>query len=370
MHRLIALALLAGCQQPLPQPVLATVEGGNASTTRPQTKQRAILGPQELVLDLPGITDIEPKEGASWGPYKAGSRVRIPLVDRSLDEAGQKVLSSLFSGVKSSDQHLVILADASLPADTLMDLKDGLHWGLLIHQHLQVHTPSGEAWLQLDSAGSANRGIFLTPDGLTALAHGVGVPAYSPPAVDDVQARAQALVSHFDDQGGHTVLLVEEPERQTIQRVIEGLAAIDGDRMMMVKLGTRFPRRLEGLRHPLGTSAVLERIDIRTMDAADAAAHDRLLRSQAKLTKSGLEGVMLCYIQALEEDHTVAGELSLDIVLAAGPTQVEASGVGDQALHSCVEAAVAEALGPYNHAELELGAVMTLELDSSPSAER
>jgi hypothetical protein len=364
------LLLLAGCSglppEALPTPTLPEVGAGNTLAQAPETDQWAILGPEALVLSLPGLTDAEPEPGAAWAPLQRGDLVWIPLVDQALDDESSAALMSLLGGQQPQDPQLRLQVHAALPASTLMTLKDLLHWAQLTQPWLEVRTPRGQEWLAVDLVGGANRALYLTADGLTPVAHRAGVPAYTPPAAEDVQGRAQALLSHYPTLGNHTVLLLAEPERHDIQRALEALAAIDGPRMLMVPEAKPHTRRLEAVMDPRRPRVSLERIEITSMDAADARAHDRLLWTQVKLTSPGLVGVMDCYSAALETNPGLAGELSVRLRLDREGTHAEASGLGDEALGGCVEAAVSDAIKPYGEARLELVAVLRMETQPKP----
>ncbi len=361
MRLLPLVLLLLGCTEVLPEPTLATVHGENAERSPPPTDQLVILGPDELILDLPGVTDAPPEDGAGWGPYQQAGVVRIPLVEQALDQEGGSALASLLAGLKAKDPTVKVRAHAELSARALVDLKDRLHQAGLTEPRLAVVTPDGEAWLAVDLIGGANRALFLTANGLTPMAHRAGEPAYDPPAAPDLHARARALLAHYPTHGNHTALLLPEPEKHDIQRTLEALAAIDGPRMLMEPEERPHTRRLEAVMDPRRPKVSLDRIEISSMDAADAASHDRLLWTQVKLVNPGLMGAMDCYTAALEGQPTLTGELPVTLRLDREGTAAEAAGVGDETLHRCVEAAVTEAIKPNGKAELEIVAVLTLE---------
>ncbi len=368
MRALAAVALLTACSGPLPEPTLPTIVAGNAETVAPQTEQWAILGPDELVLSMPGITDVKPDGDKAWASYRSAGTVRISLVDGGFDEPGEKALQSLFSGLKPEDPHVVIRADASLPVSTLITLTDQLHWGRINHRHLQVSTADGDRWLVVDGAGNANRGLWLTPTGLTAVAHRFGSPAFEPPAVDDVQTRASALVNEYRGYDQHTVVVVDAAEEQTIQRLASALASFGSPRMVMEPISTARYRSLQDIESPHKPKVALDRVEIVRMDGEDATAHDKLIRTQVKLVKPGLLGVMPCFIAALESDPAVAGELPLEITLGAGTTDIAATGDTDEALGTCAADALAAEVHPTGDAELELVAVYMLETAASRAA--
>lgn len=362
MLSIVTLLLLSACEPALPEPVLATVGGGEVSHAEPPTEQLVLLAPDELVLSLPGITDAGPEGTEAWMPFVRGGDLRLPLVDGWVDARGEKALQALTSGLQPADSELVVRAHGALPARTLLQLQDALRWGRFATLHLQVDTEQGPGWLAVDFAGSSFRGVFLSAGGVTPMAHRVGVPAYEPPATDELEARTAALIGHYEARGGHSVLILLEPERIEIQRALAAASALPPPRMMGTEDPSATYRRLQDIKHPQRPAVAIDRLEPSLLDAADPAAHDALIRLQNALVRPGLLELMPCYLAALEGEPTLAGRLRVDLVAKPGEALgVKAHGLGDELLHDCVAEAVGRTVGELDAPEMTVTVVVTME---------
>ncbi len=343
--------ILAGCSTPLPQPTLPTVAPGHLDAV-PLTDNLVVITPAELVVEWPGITD----EGK-------GGRVHIPLVDGALDSEAQQALRSLCAGAAPTSPEVILRADASLPASTLLFVKDQLNRASFRSAHLQVGTSQGDATLSMDLAGGGNLGVYLSPAGITPAAHRTGVPAFPLPAAEDVQGRSEALVAHYGDNPRHTLVVMLQPAEQDVQRLASAMAGFDAPRMAVEDDAKGNRRTLQNIEDPRKLRVGLARMEIGGADIADPAAHDHLLQVQLNLVQPGLVGFMDCYLAGLETQPELQGELAVRLNLGDDATATAvASGLGDEALWSCASEAALGVVRGKGEAAVEVTAYVAMEM--------